>query len=364
MLSIQEIVDKTKEQRKRIKYAVEGFGYYHPDINVRNEGKASIIDGLTYAEARAVTDSIRAIPLKEFLAKSGSAGIQGAAYLVPAKAHDLLVNYSEETDKVPTISALMLADWKGDEWTLSVADDATYRPQAFSSGGKLPEMEVDATQVTMNFTMDRKLGINISVGSNLLEDVTDYDLVEWHIREAAKAFGREATDRALTVLLTGTDGVGTLNSSATGDADETMLTGGTTSDIVMATRKLNDDRFIADTLICTGEAWGHSISMHATPTGWDQMPPAEGFHTKIGILDVLLSTCPSLHASTDLADAAFTDCISLIYSRGNALATGRKRWLRLEQYADPVSDLVGAVVVGEQDSVTLYNDSIYKLTET
>jgi len=44
--------------------------------------------------------------------------------------------------------------------------------------------------------------------------------------------------------------------------------------------------------------------------------------------------------------------------------TGRKRWLRIDNYAHPIDDLAGAVVSARQDSVTLHDDAIYVLTET
>ena len=37
--------------------------------------------------------------------------------------------------------------------------------------------------------------------------------------------------------------------------------------------------------------------------------------------------------------------------------------LRIENYSDPVRDLVGATITCRQDSVTVYNDSICKITE-
>jgi len=364
MLSIEEIIKKTIDQRHRIEKAMDSYGYYHPNAKVPGEGIADITADMKLADAQAVRESIHNIPLSEFLAKSGTTGISGAAYLVPVKAHDLALYYSGVTDHVPAICRQVIHDWKGDEWKLSVADDAAYTPHPLSSGGKLPDMSGDFTQVTMEFDKDRTLGLSVTAGLDALEDITDYDVLEWHIQQAAVAFGKMATNRALTVLAAAGDGVGTLNSSATGDADETKLTSGTTSDVVTAFRKVSEDEFTSNTLICTGEAWGHSISMQASPTGWDSLTPSQGFHNKIGVLDILYCNHASLHAITDLAEAAYTNCITLVFDRNNALVTGRKRWLSLTEYAQPVKDLAGAVIVGAQDSVTLYKDSIYKLTET
>jgi len=176
--------------------------------------------------------------------------------------------------------------------------------------------------------------------------------------------GYRSTEMVLPVLKTGSDGDGTHNSGTSGDADETKFTQGTTTDIVTAVRKIGDDEFVANTLLTTSEAWGHSISVHALPTGWSSMPPVAGFDYKLGILDVLICNSPQLHASTDAFEAAFTNCVSVIFDRRNALLTGRKRWLQVENYSDPVHDLAGAVITGRQDSVSIYDDSIYVLTET
>jgi hypothetical protein len=365
MLSIEDIVKKTKPQRLNIRESMDAFGYYHPNVDIpKTDGPASIVYGLKPADAIDVITSIRQIPLKEFLAKSGTTGMQGAAYLVPVKAHDMLINYSKTTDLVPLFSSRVIHDWKGDEWTLSVADDRSYRPYPISSGGGAPAMEANASQVTMTFDVDHTLAIHIAAGFDFIEDVTDYDPIEWHIQQAAQAFGVEATDRALAVLKTATDGIGTVNSGNTGDADETRLVNGTTNDIGDCVRANGADRWVSNTLITTVESWMHSIATQASEVGWGMTTPTTGFNTRIGILDTLLSNSEQLHDSADAEGAAFTACISIIFDRLNALATGRKRWLRLENYVNPVKDLAGAVVVGAQDSVTLYDDSIYVLTET
>ncbi len=365
MLSIQDIVAKTKPQREIIEKTMDSFGSYHPKQRLDKDGwNADLVSGLNLSDKMEILESIRAIPLEEFLAKSGTTGISGAAYLVPVKANDLLVNFSAETDKVPLISSRMIYDWKGDTWTLSIADDESYKPKPFSSGGSMPEEEMNLAQVSLYFTPAYKMGININIGYDLQEDVQNYGVIERHIEEAAKAFGREATDRALLPLQLAADGIGTLNSAATGDADETKFTSGTTSDIVTAIRGLSYDRWVANTLIVTGEAWGHSVSMQAKPIGFDNLPPSAGFDLKIGQLDVMFSNSVNLHASTDLESAAFTNCVSIIFDRRNALISGRKRWLRMERYADPVRDLSGAIIVGEQDSTSIYDDAVFTLTET
>jgi len=61
---------------------------------------------------------------------------------------------------------------------------------------------------------------------------------------------------------------------------------------------------------------------------------------------------------------AGTSCETLVFDKDYALLSGRKRWLRIENYSDPIRDLVGATVTARQDSVTIYNDACANITES
>jgi hypothetical protein len=211
-------------------------------------------------------------------------------------------------------------------------------------------------------------GLNVAVTKDMIED-NQFGLIDYHIEKAASAVTQLSNDLILTVLKTATDGVGTVNSSATGDADETKYTGGATSDILVAWSDVGNDRFIANTLVTTPESWEHSISQSTTAGTMDAVAPVQidkNFDLKLAVLnlDVVFSTSEILHDSADLVDAAFTECVNIVFDRNNALLTGRKRWMQINNYSDPVRDLSGVVVSFRQDSVTLYDDAIYVLTET
>ena len=352
MYSIQEMTDKAESQLKEVKSAMERDGFF-------DAKRANLYGGLSRSVEREMRESIRRTPLREFLVKSGTTGVAGAAYLVPAKLHDILIYASKQFDVVPMISS-MITGWKGGAVNVGIVKDESLRAEEYGAGGSMPAGTADTVRATIT---PKAFGFNVSVNNEMIED-SQYDLVEWHFAQAAKAMGRKASDLAIKVLLTATDGDGTLNSSATGDADETKFTQGTTSDVVTAIRKLGDDEFVPDTLLLTSEAWGHSVGVHAVPTGWDTRQPSGEYHASLGMLDVLIYNSPELHASTDVVGSAFTNCISLIFDRKNALLTGRKRWMRLENYANPFEDLSGVTITSRQDSIDLYSDAIYKLTET
>ena len=107
------------------------------------------------------------------------------------------------------------------------------------------------------------------------------------------------------------------------------------------------------------EPGGHALDVATgTATGICALPPNDGYHTRLEPFDVLFSTSDQLHDSTDAEDAKFTTCVSLVFDRDSAMLTGRKHWLKLEEYSDPIRDLAGAVVSARQDSVTVYDGSI------
>jgi len=363
MLSIQEIVTKTAYQRNQIRETMDSWGQYHPDIETPEHTKANLTDGLKPADAYAVKEAIHKIPLAEFLAKSGTTGIAGAAYLVPDKVHDELIMYSMDTDIAPKISAYTVNGWQGGDLKVDIVDDSSYEAHEFLSGGQMPTQTVNTKQATL---APISFGLAPRITSDLIDD-NQFGLMEFHLQRAALGIGKKATDLALTVLKTATDGWGTVNSSATGDADETKFTGGATSDVVRAMKAVGNDLFHPNTMITTQEAWNHSITTSgaaAVLNGLTTLTPHDpAFPIKIETLDICINNSKSLHLSTDAA-GTFTDCVTIIFDRNNALLTGRKRWMQLNNYSDPVRDLAGATITCRQDSVTLYNDSIYVLTET
>lgn len=347
---IQEMVEHTEANLKKIKASMEEQNAYHPS-------DASLYEGLSRSVARTVRESLHEIPLQEFL--DDTAATTGA-YLVAAKIHDELMYAAKQYDICPLIGR-MASEWKGNSLSVDIAKDDSYKATGFSAGGKLPDSNVAVVQATLT---PISFGVKITLTNNLIEDGA-FPMIEWHIAQAGKAIGREASDRAIAVLLTSDDGDGTVNSASTGDSDETKWTGGSTSDIALAIRKLGDDEFIPDTLLCTNEAYMHSISIAAREIGHgNDLSPVEDYNAKLGLLDVVLNNNKRLHASGDAAGAAMTSCVSVIFSRKNALLTGRKRWLRIENFSNPIEDLDGAVVSSRQDSVSLFNDSTFVLTES
>jgi hypothetical protein len=358
MLNIQEILDKTVQQRKAITECLDK-GYYDPQEETKEHIPASLYYGLSKADSIEIHETLNNLSLAEILIKGLTTA--GADKLVAAKLHDTLYYAAKQYDICPLIG-YVTEKWEGANLQVNIAKDGTYKPHKFASGANMPEEEpqyVYATVAPLGY------GITIDIGGDLLDD-EQYGLVQWHVEQAGKACGEMATELALTVLVAGSDGDGTLNSGA-------AAAGQTTSANIMAALQDNAaDKFVSNTLVCTQEAWAHSIAYGAEvaqarywihPMALASSLPPTGYHAKYGTLDVLINNSDILHASSDLAGAAMTACKTIVFDRNNALLTARKRWLRIENYAQPIKDIAGAVVSFRQDSVSLYNDSIYLLTE-
>ena len=373
MLSIQEIVDKCHTQLLAVRRDMNAKGFFDPTET------ASVYNHPDESIRIQVKETLRRISLQELLMKSGTTGIAGAAYLIPDKLHDDLVFYGQETDFCPLLSAYMVNGWEGGDLKVDVVNPLTYRAHPMISGAQAEDNTGETMQPTLT---PNTFGINIPIGGDLFED-NPHGLVEWHVRQAAKACGLAATDYLLTVLAAASDGWGTRGYSLTGDTNQTMWIGGTTADISDAIDHVSLHEWIANTIVMMPHVFYHSVRETIgrdiapavagniwKPTPMPQYTPvAQGFDFKIENLDVKLSTSSTLHGLgvrgvTDAVGDSPTQCVTLIFDRNNALLTGRKRWMRIENYSDPRTITQGAVVSCRQDSVTLYDDAVYNLTET
>jgi hypothetical protein len=380
MLSIQEMVARTEQQRRLVESYMDGEGEFHPQ-------EASIFADQKASDYYELKQSIHNTPLREFLAKSGTTGIMGAAYLVPDKVHDILLTEAATTDLVPLISRAIVTEWRGGDLKIDVADRALYGQFNTKGGGEAPYAGIDVMQPTLSPTTFTR---NLALTDDLVDSAA-FDLMEVYIQECARQLTERGNELALTVLKTATDGWGTVVGGLSGDANETKWTGATTFGVDDAThaksivKLLTDQRWIPDTMIVTTEAWEESIlatfighvEVAGGAAGDYGMPTTAfptlktgdvtaGFDAKISVpaLDIKFSNNAALHATYPTDQTTMSDCVTIIFNRANALLTGRKRWMRIDNYADPRQGLVGAVVSCRQDSVTLHDNCIGVITET
>ncbi len=371
MLTIQEIFTKAIIQTTSIDVLrnIEGsrptefFDPYEANIygtGITQDPKNALSD----SDRASVKEMLKTVSLKqicEFLAKSGTTGISGAAYLIPDKVVDVLKMGAVDTDICAAISSQMLGPdaIPGASVKVDVAVDGSYLPKPFSSGGSQPEEEIATVQCTLT---PASYGINLNVGNDLIED-SQFDIIQLHLTEAGRRMGEYSSALAATILGTAPDGDGTLNAGTSGDANETKFYGATV-DIMNAMDGNAADNFASDTMLVSYHTMLHSIlTTCGVGAGNDSLVWANftsgGWPAKIGPLNVVYSTNSYITIS-----GTYTAGKTVVFNKDNAIITGRKRWMRIERYSDPVRDLVGATVTARQDSISLYKDSIFTITET
>jgi hypothetical protein len=356
MLSLQEIALKYEKQLRETRKQMNSDASFHPE------------QIFTLKEYREITETTRAISwsrLNEFLGKGQTLG----DYFVAVKVYDDMVTYSLDSDIVPLISAQIVNGWEGGDLTVPIPSRTGYVAEEFASGAVLPTSTVETMKATLS---PITFGVAPQITEDLIED-SQFGLMEWHLKHAAQAIGEKASNLAMTVLGTASDGWGTLN-SGNASADET-----TWAQIETAIEANTDDRWHTDTIIINPEAWEHSVKNSmgvevAQARYWQPYAgvanllsttqPAPGFDFKIGTIDVKKYICDYNHAANSTDATAMTKCKTLLFNRKNALFTGRKKWMQLTNYADPIQDLSGLVVKCRQGSISLYDDCIFTLSET
>jgi hypothetical protein len=368
MLSLQEIFSKdlVKETIVDVKRAMDSstdHGYFdHYEQNLYGTGiNQDPKKALNESKAAQLRETLSTVPLREFIASSGTTGISGAYYLIPQKVHTELYTSAVDEDHCAEISKMMLGPdaIDGSSVNIDVIVDESYRPHKFSSGGSIPEEEFATVQATLT---PISWGINLNIGNDLIED-SQFEIMAMMIQQAGREMGEYATNEALTILGTAPDGDGTLNSGLSGDSGLTRWDGASTTDIDDAINGITADGFTPSILVTSRNVWRNEIAQ----TIGNQYNEAltedrfltSGWPTRIAGMDIIFTNCDYTTNSK-----AFTEQKTVLADKAFALVTGRKRWLRIENYAEPVMDLVGATVTARQDSVTLYKDSIFTITET
>jgi len=251
----------------------------------------------------------------------------------------------------------------GTTMRVDIAKDGQYKPKKYSSGGKMPTETIETLKADFDFST--AWGINFTIANDLIED-SQFDLIEMHIANAGREMGEYASNEACTILYAPPDGDGTLNiNAATGNTAETKWTGGTTNDVETCMIANLADGYVPDTMVCSHGAMLHSIytTVPTYNSPWTAQVlghPTQGgggWPTTMMGLNIVYTECTIIAGTAAVLK-------TIVFTKDYAMITGRKRWLRIEKYSDPIRDLVGATITARQDSVTLYKDSIAYMYET
>jgi len=354
MLSIQEMVQKTKEQRKAIEEVMDTLGAFHPEEESPDHQIASILAHPKASVRKELRESLRTIPLREFL----TSGVAGADYLIPDKIYQVMFEAAYITDIVPLCSTIV--DCPGSTLKVDIAVDDQYKPHYYGPGGAIPTETIETTQATIT---PKTFGINPQITNDLIED-SQFDIIEMHLRQGARAMGEFATQIWLQDLIDAPDGDGTQNAVTTATADKTYL-----ADLAAAWAANAEDGFISDTIILAPEPLTDILSDATVSQYSDQ------FHTRAVTdppnqwgqfmgMNIVLVVGMNKSYTGDGALYISNKWHSFVLNKANATLTVRKRWLKIENYSDPIRDLVGATITARQDQITVYKDASCEITES
>jgi len=354
MLSIQEMLLKTEDSRKALKEYMNAEDVFHP-------GEASVLSGLGKADYLEVKETLRAVSLadliQEFLGKSGTTGIAGAAYLIPDKVHDVLFEAGAMSDIVPRVANIVTCP--GSSLKVDIEVDDSFKAHFRGGGG---DDRTETMRTTVATATPKLFSIAPAIDNELIED-SQFDMFEVHLRRAAEQMGQFATEYFLADLITCADGDGTQNAGTSATANKTYL-----GDLAEAWNGNAQDKHVSDQVVCGPEVIT-DILQDATVSVYGQR-----FHDR-AVTDSPLSwgSFMGMNMNMVLMNEAYTGqgalylgskWTSFILRKETAMLAVRKRWMKIEEYSNPLHDLVGAVISARQDQVSVYNDASYQLTES
>jgi len=378
--SLTEVLDKTAENRKVIEHEMDRtHGGFHPFDQ-------SIYTGLGAEDKARIHETIKAIPLsywlasaavargdkpesilKEFIVHSGAlttgtTGAMGYNYLLPDVIYTALFENASQDDIAPLISNML--ECPGPELKVDAEADDKFKPGFTSSGGDAPYKAITTAQGTIKpktFTM------NIGVTNEMLEDNL-FNVLASHISIAGKRMGEFSSRMALFPVMD--DHRATATTYRIEGAYNTFNTGGAStldwSDIIQAWGENNTDGWKTNVAVIAPQ--GPSTLLvgaagYPTPLAdWSKINLNSNPIANLNGMDIVVCS----HMITTDAAAALSWQAGLYSTHWHMLGlnktygiqTVRKRWLKIENYSDPIKDLVGAVVSARQGHLVAYADAV------
>ncbi len=381
-LSLKEILDKTVKGRKAVEANMDqSKPYFHPQ-------EASIYQGLKEADKLGIYETLSKVPLRtlceklglvkgrrltEFLGHSGAlttgtTGAAGAHYLIPDKIYATLFENARNVDITPLVSNIV--DTPGATLKVDCEIDGKYAPKFSGSGGEAAYETIDTAQGTIT---PRLFSINIGITNEMIEDSL-FDMMEMHIRVAGKAMGEFSTKMCLFPVMD--DHRATATTYRIEGAYNVVASGGGycyISDVMEAEGQNAIDGFTTDTLILfpdgpstllKGEGAGQPYDTEKV-MAWDLKQNPIGTIAGMDVVRCFHMTTADVPVALQYYSGLYsTEWHNLAVNKTYGIQTVRKRWLKIENYSDPIEDLVGAVVSARQGHMVAYADAVCVISLT
>lgn len=356
MYSLQEITANFKPQLDAIERHMDSTKGFHPeDVTLTPHPLVAADFGMKPAEVLKIQETLKAASLEHILREFLVKGLAGASYLIPDKIYNTLFTAGATNDIVPLCSPI--TSCPGSSLKVDVEVDGQFVAHYVGGGGESPTETMQTTQVEITPAL---FTINPVITYEMIED-SQFSLMETHLRRAGEQMGQFSTQQFLARLITGNHGDGTQNAFTTAAA------GGDLDDAMEGWQLNIEDGFDSDILI---------IPPYTLRTMLNDVSLAiysDNFHTRAAndpplswgsFMGMQIIVVKHMNTSYAGDGALYTGAKWhwFVLNKANATLTVRKRWMKIDNYADPVRDLVGAVVSSRQESKCIYNDASCEAT--
>lgn len=379
--SLQEILTKTEQTRKEVESQLDqSKPSFHPL-------DGSIYTGLNDADKAGIYETLRSVSLGELLWKlklteyfgpsttltTGTTAAAGAPYVIPDKIYADLHEDARGTDLTPSISN-MKPDVPGATLKIDCENRDAFLPKFTSSGGEGPTETIAITQGTIT---PRTFSISPAITQDMIED-SQFDLMETHLRIAARAMGDWSTKMCLFPVMddhrasaTTYRIVGDYNTVSAGgaytyvsdllEAEEALALDGHPGDVFVLPSSGGTSTFFK------GEGAGTPIPsldiLKMNFNGAESLGSAMGIPIYRVINDGTAAGKWASGANQYYAGLYSTHWHALLMNKKDGIQTVRKRWLRIENYSDPIKDLKGAVISSRQGHLVAHADAVCVISQ-
>lgn len=359
MYSLQELYTKFPKQLKAVGKHLDNANSFHPaDATMTPHPLNAAKMGLTPAQVLGIKETLKATPLSHLIREYMVAGLAGASYLIPDKIYDIMFEAGSAQDIAPLMSPI--TSCPGSSLDVDVEVDGSFAAHFVGGGGESPAETIGTEQITIT---PQLFDVRPAITLEMIED-SQFDLMGLHMRRAAEVMGEFSTQQILGQFVTGTSGGdGTQNTETSNTANATYL-----FDLAESWNENYQDKHLSDVIVMGPEPITdilqdstvsqysdqfHSRAVTAGPLEWG---------TFMGMKVIIV---PMNEAYTGTGALYIGGkWVTFILSKAKASLTVRKRWLRIDNYTDPVRDLVGAKISARQATKLVYNDASCKLTES
>lgn len=379
MFSLQEVLEKTEANRKSIREEMDRtHGGFHPH-------EQSIYTGLNAADKQGIYETVKALPLsywiaagavaegyakenilKEYIGHSGSlttgtTGAMGFNYLLPDVIYTALFENASQDDIAPLISNML--ECPGPELKVDAEADDKFKPGFTASGGEAPNKAITTAQGTIKpktFTM------NVAITNEMMEDNL-FNVMASHISIAGKRMGEFSSRMALFPIMD--DHRATATTYRIEGAYNTFNTGGASTldwtDILQGWGENNTDGFKSNVAVVAPQAPSTLLvgaAGYPSPLGdFSKINLNQNPIANINGMDIVvcshMTTADTPAANSWQSGLYSTTWHVLVLNKTYGIQTVRKRWLKIENYSDPIKDLQGAVVSARQGHLVAYADA-------